>query len=148
VEEDLAEIDAADVDWKATAENLQREVTRLNLHIESLTRSEPHPGDSDLVAHAKHELDLLGLDDPKNDFYGGMTRDAVLELVRVFANQGHSGMSAPLVIGMIEKLMQFEPLSPLTGAPEEWNELGVRRRHRRPEQALRSRLPAFRRDCL
>ena len=78
---------------------------------------------SNLIAHAERELAAVGLDSPDGDFYGGLTKSAVMELIRVFADQGHSGMSASIVTGIVEKLMRFEPLSPLTGADDEWTAL-------------------------
>jgi len=49
----------------------------------------------------------------------------VLDLLRVFASQGHSGSSAPYAINMFKKLAFFEPLVPLTGEDSEWNEIGT-----------------------
>lgn len=73
---------------------------------------------SNLIDHAKREL--VGYDD---SLYGDMLPKAVLELLEVFSNQGHSGMSAPLVVQMFSKLAMFEPLGPLTGEDSEWNEV-------------------------
>lgn len=42
---------------------------------------------SNLVDHATRELALSGVDE---DIYGDMTSKAVLELLEVFANQGHT----------------------------------------------------------
>lgn len=77
---------------------------------------------SNLVKHAERELDLVGMGDPDAD-YDGMLKDAVLEIVRVFSRQGHSGMSASMVTAMAEKLLRYEPLCPLTGADNEWWEI-------------------------
>jgi hypothetical protein len=43
-----------------------------------------------LINHAQTELQMLGLFDEKEDFYGGMTGKAVMELMEVFSNQEHS----------------------------------------------------------
>lgn len=48
----------------------------------------------------------------------------ILSLVSTFAEQGHSGMSAAYAIGALQKLVNFEPLTPLTGEDDEWNECG------------------------
>lgn len=72
-----------------------------------------------LVKHAKRELELIGMFDER-DFYGGMTGNAVMELITVFSWQGHSGMSAGLVRGLFDKAADFRPLSPLTGEESEW----------------------------
>jgi len=44
---------------------------------------------SNLVEHAKFELELAGYLDTEKDFYGGLTGKAVLELIECFSNQGH-----------------------------------------------------------
>lgn len=78
---------------------------------------------SNLVEHAKIELELAGLLSEESDFYGGMTGKSVLELMEVFSKQGHSGMSAPLVADLFKKLANYEPLQPITGKDEEWNDI-------------------------
>lgn len=74
---------------------------------------------SNLLEYAEDELNAAGWNDP-DAMYGTMIRDAVLQLVSVFAEQGHSGMSASIVIALVEKLMRYEPLGPLTGSDDEW----------------------------
>ena len=81
-----------------------------------------------LIEHAKTELQIAGLFDKEGDFYDGMTGKAVMELIEVFAKQGHSGMSAPYVISIFEKVANFKPLIGITGKDEEWGavrDLGV-----------------------
>lgn len=56
----------------------------------------------------------------KGDFYDGMTGKAVMELMEVFAKQGHSGMSAGITIALFTKLAQFKALGPLTDNSDEW----------------------------
>jgi hypothetical protein len=77
---------------------------------------------SNLVEFAEQELDAIGVGDPDAD-YNGILKTAVLDIIRVFSEQGHSGASAAMVTAMVEKLMRYEPLTPLTGAPDEWCEL-------------------------
>jgi hypothetical protein len=74
-----------------------------------------------LISHAKFELELQGLLNEEGDFYGGMTGKAVMELIEVFSNQGHSGMSASIVRDLFNKLSNYEQLGSLTGKEEEWN---------------------------
>lgn len=76
---------------------------------------------SNLIDHATRELKLSGVDE---DIYGDMTSKAVLELLEVFSNQGHSGASAGLVISLFTKLARFENLTPLTDDPEDWVHVG------------------------
>ena len=77
---------------------------------------------SNLVDHAKMELEAAGLFD-KNSDYGGMLGEAVLELVEKFAEQGHSGFSAGHTVAIFKKVAMFEPLAPLTGDDSEWTEV-------------------------
>ncbi len=74
-----------------------------------------------LAEHAKRELALINAGD--GELYGGMLVDAVVEIVEAFGNQGHSGMSASIVVSFLEKLLRFEPLSPLQGTENEWIEV-------------------------
>jgi hypothetical protein len=72
-----------------------------------------------LVDFAQHELELAGLFSKESD-YDGMLGDSVLELVKTFAAQGHSGFSAGLTTEIFTKLSKYEPLSPITSNPDEW----------------------------
>lgn len=76
-----------------------------------------------LIDHAKTELEIAGLFDKEGDFYEGMTGNAVMELIEIFSKQGHSGMSAPIVADIFKKLANYEPLCPITGKDEEWNDV-------------------------
>ena len=76
-----------------------------------------------LKQHAQTELEMIGAFSEEGDFYGGMTGKAVMELIEVFSDQGHSGMSASVVLDLFSKLAKYEQLGPLTGKDEEWNEL-------------------------
>lgn len=78
--------------------------------------------ESNLCSHARRELRACGLFG-EDDFYGGMTGEAVMDLVTVFASHGHSGMSADLVRSLFGKVADYQPLSPLTGEDSEWNEV-------------------------
>lgn len=77
------------------------------------------PGNLERHAHA--ELAAMGQFDKSGDFYGGMMGRSVMELVRLFAEQGHSGMSAGVCVSMFEQLARFKPLGPLTGTDDEWH---------------------------
>lgn len=72
-----------------------------------------------LTDFAYNELRHAGLFDEDSD-YGGMIGDAVMELVQAFADQGHSGGSASIVLHCLSKLLAYEPLGPLTGEESEW----------------------------
>lgn len=81
---------------------------------------------SEQLKWAENELRIAGYD--KNDKEDGPNRwlaQGTLELLKVFSEQGHSGMSAPYAIALFEKLASWKPISPLTGADDEWNEVGT-----------------------
>ncbi|WCB94459.1 hypothetical protein DSM104299_03196 [Baekduia alba] len=44
----------------------------------------------------------------------------LLSIVALFAEEGHSGGSAGYAIGMLQRLLSFEPITPLTGDDSEW----------------------------
>jgi len=77
-----------------------------------------------LTQHAKAELEMAGLFDKEKDFYGGMTGNAVLELIEVFEKQGHSGMSAQMVVSLFKELASFKPINPIKCTDDEWVEVG------------------------
>lgn len=78
---------------------------------------------SNLELHAEEELKRAGMFDEDSD-YGGALGDAVMKMVRLFAEEGHSGMSAGAAISLFERVVKFEPLTPLTGEDDEWHEVG------------------------
>lgn len=77
---------------------------------------------SALVEHAIRELDRAGIGDEDAD-YDGMLKKAVLDIVEIFSNQGHTGHSAAATVAIVEKLLRFEPLTPLTGDEDEWTHI-------------------------
>ena len=86
------------------------------------------PDKSKLYAHAKRELDIAKFIKPDDTFdapYGDMIGIAVLELIATFSCQGHSGMSAGYVRQIFDKLAKYEPLEPLTGEDDEWEDISA-----------------------
>lgn len=77
---------------------------------------------SDLIEHARREMKLAGLYDYDSD-YGGMLPEGILKLVEVFSEEDHSGGSASLAISILDRVLRFEPLTPLTGSDDEWFEV-------------------------
>lgn len=76
--------------------------------------------------HAQQEFRAAGWVDEKGrytDEMQGWICEHVLTLLDVFADEGHSGSSAPYVINVFSKLAKFEPIAPLTGEDWEWNEV-------------------------
>ena len=70
---------------------------------------------SNLVNHAKRELELIREDSD--------TIDGYLKVIQAFADWGHSGGSASFAIPIINELLQFNNLSPLTTDPDEWTHI-------------------------
>ncbi|MGW7288963.1 hypothetical protein ACWGH4_26165 [Streptomyces sp. NPDC054847] len=68
--------------------------------------------ESNLVAHARRELRLIG-EDPA-------TIRGLAKVVQAFADMGHSGSSAHAATQYLERLLRFQPLSDLTTDPAEW----------------------------
>lgn len=54
--------------------------------------------------------------------------DHILTLLKVFSDEGHSGASASYARNLFNKLSSFQPLSPLTGEGDEWDESGQNKR--------------------
>lgn len=82
---------------------------------------------SNLHKHALAEFRAAGWTDADGKFEDEMQEAIckhVLELLKVFADEGHSGSTAPYTVNMFKKLAMFEPLVPLTGEDWEWSECG------------------------
>lgn len=77
---------------------------------------------SNLLDHARRELEAAGWFKP-DGMYDGMVGPAVMALVELFAEQGHSGMSASIVRALFHAVANFDPIGPLTGDDMEWNEV-------------------------
>ena len=75
-----------------------------------------------LADHAKKELQLAGLFNKDSD-YDGMIGKAVMELCKCFAGQGHSGFSANWVLDLFRRLGKYEPLTPITDSPDQWQDV-------------------------
>lgn len=78
---------------------------------------------SNLVEHAKRELALLRAPNEPDEMQDAIEAN-ILKMVEFFSEAGHSGSSAPYTIGLLTKLLSFEPVLPLTGEDSEWNEVG------------------------
>ena len=82
---------------------------------------------SNLHKHALAEFRAAGWTDADGKFEDDMQEAIckhVLELLKVFADEGHSGSTAPYTVNMFKKLAMFEPLVPLTGEDWEWSDCG------------------------
>jgi hypothetical protein len=77
---------------------------------------------SNLIRHAEEEMRRAGLYDADAD-YDGMIPEAVMKLMRPFAEEGHSGMSASITLEIFNRLARFKTLAPITNDPSEWMEV-------------------------
>lgn len=73
------------------------------------------------IEFAQSELERAGMFDKDAD-YGGTLAKAVMDLIEVFATQGHTGMTAPLTIELFSKLAMQIPITPLTYEKDEWED--------------------------
>lgn len=71
-----------------------------------------------LVSHAKRELALLS--DTDDEMQVRMNNH-ILQIVEEFEKEEHAGISAKYAISILTKLLNFEPLTPLTGEDDEWD---------------------------
>jgi NTP pyrophosphatase (non-canonical NTP hydrolase) len=75
-----------------------------------------------VISWAKNELELAGYFET-DGLYGDLLGNAVLGMIEHFAEQGHSGMSANAAAAIFDRLVHHLPLTPLTGADDEWVEI-------------------------
>ena len=68
-----------------------------------------------MVEYAKSELERIGKD--KKGMQDAINKN-ILEIVEIFSNQGHSGFSAGYALNVLERLLRYKPLTPLTGEVE------------------------------
>lgn len=76
-----------------------------------------------LVAHAELEFKAAGWLDEEGNYCDEMQElmcTGLLEVIKAFSEQGHSGYSASYAIDCLKKLLNFKPLGPLTGRDCEW----------------------------
>jgi hypothetical protein len=82
---------------------------------------------NNLEKHAWREFKAAGWLDNIGKFTDSMQEAIckhVLKLLSTFDKEGHSGTSAPYAIELFTKLAMFKPICPLTGADDEWQEVG------------------------
>lgn len=78
---------------------------------------------SNLQEHAKEELARIGLSVFSKDPMDRAMYQNIMSVITLFSGQGHSGGSAGYAIGILSRLMKYEPIAPLTGADDEWIEM-------------------------
>ncbi|MDX3324770.1 hypothetical protein PV405_08825 [Streptomyces sp. ME02-6979-3A] len=70
--------------------------------------------ESPLIDHARRELALIGEDE--------WLTNGLCKVIEAFAAMGHSGFSAEHSTVVLEKLLRYQPLSPITDDPAEWED--------------------------
>lgn len=55
--------------------------------------------------------------------YSHMVYDAALDVFKVICDQGHSGMSIRYLMGVLNRMVDEKPLSPIEDIPEVWDEM-------------------------
>ena len=81
---------------------------------------------SNYRSHAWTEFRAAGWLDENGEFKDEMQKmicEHVIRLLDTFADEGHSGSSAPYAINMFKTLASFEPIVPLTGEDWEWTDV-------------------------
>lgn len=79
---------------------------------------------SNYKSHAENEFRAAGWINEDGTYKDEMQEaicNNVLKMLEIFADEGHSGSSAPYAINLFKKIASFEPLAPLTGEDWEWN---------------------------
>ena len=77
---------------------------------------------SNICKYAIRELKLAGYTPNGNEPANWMYRQ-VLEAVAVFASHGNSGCSAPFEINLVQKLCNWDIISPLRFTNDEWQQI-------------------------
>jgi hypothetical protein len=81
---------------------------------------------SNFTKHAQREFRAAGWINEHGKFRDDLQSEIcqdVLDLLEIFAQQGHSGTTAPYTIELFAKLARFEPIVAITGQDWEWQEV-------------------------
>jgi len=76
---------------------------------------------SNLIKFAKTEMDIFNGEHP--DEMQIMITKNILELIKVFSEQGHSGSSAPYLLNIFSKLARWEPITIISFEDKWWHEV-------------------------
>ena len=78
-----------------------------------------------MVEFAENELNLLlntCTDDEAKNMQKVINKD-ILDIIKLFSEQGHSGFSAHYSMNILKRLMDYKPLSAITDDESEWTKL-------------------------
>lgn len=75
-----------------------------------------------LIDFSKRELDrlLVGCDDEESLKVQKMMNEDILKVIQTFSEAGHTGFTANYALSILDRLLRFKPISPLTGEDDEW----------------------------
>lgn len=78
-----------------------------------------------LVEFAEGELNLLlkSCKDSESLKMQKAVNDDILDIIKLFSSQGHSGFSANYSLNILKRLLDYKPLSAITGDEDEWEQL-------------------------
>ena len=78
-----------------------------------------------LVEFAEGELNLLlkSCKDSESLKTQKAINDDILDIIKLFSSQGHSGFSAGYSLNILKRLLDCKPLSAITGDEDEWEQL-------------------------
>ena len=92
----------------------------MNYHVIATNYKET----ANLLDFAINELSLIyGPLDKVEDEQNKWMVNHILGMIQEFCKEGHSGFSASYAIEVLNKLLKFQPLTPLTGSDNEWSEV-------------------------
>lgn len=107
--------------YKTTEKKMNELLNKFALYLLRKTTN------SNLVEYAKSEFNRAGWCHPDLVFDDKMQEAVcqnVMDMLCVFSSEGHSGFSANYTLDVFNKVVRFNPISPLTGDDSEWNEVG------------------------
>ena len=80
---------------------------------------------SELVKFAENELNLLltTCEDEESTKMQKVINENILKVVKTFSEAGHTGFTAGYALNIIDRLLRYQPISPLTGNEDEWNDV-------------------------
>ena len=75
---------------------------------------------SSSAEYAKSELARITKD---GDGLQNAINKNILDIIELFSIQGHSGFTAGYAMSILERLLHFKLITPLTGEDDEWTEV-------------------------
>jgi len=80
---------------------------------------------SNLLSYAEDELNRIGMTENSPDEMNVEMRKHIVHMIKEFSKEGHSGFSGRYALNILTKLLDFKPLTPLTGEDDEWHDVSI-----------------------